>query len=546
VLSNAPISDSSTDRVRFGPFTLDVLARALTRGAERLALEPRAFDTLAYLVKHHQRVVGKDELISAVWGRVDASDQSVIQAVARVRRALAEHAEWIETRPRVGYRFTASLAPWQADPEPPAAPPRAARARRWPWFVAALLGAAVWISAWQWPSPAPLAASRSIELAPFRGSAEAPRGLAALLKESIQHYAPRGVELHVPSAEAAPNPRAFARLETRLEATVTGWQIDGELHRGRQSTPLPRVVEATVEGVLQRYAGRVATQLDPGVVRPDAPARLSHVQTRALALEARWQGDVATARALLLRIPERERQQPEIALEWAAVACAPDGARASCDALLAELNRRALPPALKVREALLRGRVQRERGRLDDADAALREAQTLLGAEGDGLLRASVLHTLGMVAFDRGAFDQARAHNAAAATVLLGLGERARYAALANNNGAIAAMQGDYEEALTTFEQARAAFAEFNMRGDEALALANLAEVQGVLGRKTLALRTAERAVALDPPALAAPRAQLALARAALDVGDSARATAALAQAEALAPESLRARGPTR
>ena len=57
--------------VSFEDFTLDVHRRELKRGARSIGLTPRAFDLLAYLVRNHERVVSKDELLDTVWdGRI--------------------------------------------------------------------------------------------------------------------------------------------------------------------------------------------------------------------------------------------------------------------------------------------------------------------------------------------------------------------------------------------------------------------------------------------------------------------------------------------
>ncbi|MGE0705347.1 MAG: transcriptional regulator, partial [Vicinamibacterales bacterium] len=49
-------------RFAFGPFTLDVGARQLFRDLELIPLTPRVFDTLWVLLRHHGRIVTKDEL----------------------------------------------------------------------------------------------------------------------------------------------------------------------------------------------------------------------------------------------------------------------------------------------------------------------------------------------------------------------------------------------------------------------------------------------------------------------------------------------------
>lgn len=92
----------------FGPFSLSPLARELRKDGLLITLSASAFDCLVYLVEHRERPVGKDELISAVWGRVDVSDSLVAQTIVRLRRILGDagsEQHSIKTIARVGYRW---------------------------------------------------------------------------------------------------------------------------------------------------------------------------------------------------------------------------------------------------------------------------------------------------------------------------------------------------------------------------------------------------------------------------------------------------------
>ena len=51
----------------FGPFGLDPAERLLLRGGQPVALTPKAFDLLVYLVERHGRLVEKQELMAALW-----------------------------------------------------------------------------------------------------------------------------------------------------------------------------------------------------------------------------------------------------------------------------------------------------------------------------------------------------------------------------------------------------------------------------------------------------------------------------------------------
>jgi DNA-binding winged helix-turn-helix (wHTH) protein/tetratricopeptide (TPR) repeat protein len=116
------------DRIfRFGPFEVDVRRRELRRNGAVLDVPAKAFDALVYLIDHRDRVVARDELISAVWGRSDISDNLLAQSVLRVRRALDDNGNaqtHVRTVTGTGYRWVGELedAASVIEPVPVAAP----------------------------------------------------------------------------------------------------------------------------------------------------------------------------------------------------------------------------------------------------------------------------------------------------------------------------------------------------------------------------------------------------------------------------------------
>ncbi len=96
----------------FGEYVLDVRRRELRRGGELRKLEPQVFDLLVYLVEHRDRVVGKDDLLQAVWGGRIVSDSALTARINAARRALGDDGErqrLIRTLPRKGVRFVAEI-----------------------------------------------------------------------------------------------------------------------------------------------------------------------------------------------------------------------------------------------------------------------------------------------------------------------------------------------------------------------------------------------------------------------------------------------------
>ncbi|HEV2863293.1 MAG TPA: winged helix-turn-helix domain-containing protein [Pyrinomonadaceae bacterium] len=96
----------------FKNFTLDLEARVLLRDGEPVPLTPKAFDTLALLVRRSGHVVGKDELLEEIWADAFVEESTIAQNVFTLRRALGQNHtdnQFIETVPKHGYRFIAEV-----------------------------------------------------------------------------------------------------------------------------------------------------------------------------------------------------------------------------------------------------------------------------------------------------------------------------------------------------------------------------------------------------------------------------------------------------
>ena len=92
---------------------LDPVLFELRRDGRRVPMEPQAFDVLAYLVSHRDRVVSKEELMDAVWGGRFVSETAVTSRIKQVRRALGDDGQaqrLIRTVHGRGYRFVAGPA----------------------------------------------------------------------------------------------------------------------------------------------------------------------------------------------------------------------------------------------------------------------------------------------------------------------------------------------------------------------------------------------------------------------------------------------------
>jgi DNA-binding winged helix-turn-helix (wHTH) protein len=95
-------------RVRFAGLELDDHRCELTRNGLPIAIEPRVFDLLAYLVRHRDRVVTKDELLDRLWPDRDVQEGALSICVHRARRLVEGEngPPMILTVARRGYRFS--------------------------------------------------------------------------------------------------------------------------------------------------------------------------------------------------------------------------------------------------------------------------------------------------------------------------------------------------------------------------------------------------------------------------------------------------------
>ncbi|MDU6325067.1 winged helix-turn-helix domain-containing tetratricopeptide repeat protein [Bradyrhizobium sp.] len=92
----------------FEDFCLDAERRELTRGSQLVAVGPKVFDLLLYLVRNRDQVVTRDDLLAAVWDGRIVSESTLTSHVNAVRRAVGDSGKeqrLIRTISRKGLRF---------------------------------------------------------------------------------------------------------------------------------------------------------------------------------------------------------------------------------------------------------------------------------------------------------------------------------------------------------------------------------------------------------------------------------------------------------
>lgn len=97
--------------ITFGPFTLDEVARQLSRGDDAIHLSPKAFDLLTLLVKRRPEAIAKSEILDTLWRDTFVSEGNLAVLVKEIRDALGDNAQrpvFIRTVQRFGYAFLAT------------------------------------------------------------------------------------------------------------------------------------------------------------------------------------------------------------------------------------------------------------------------------------------------------------------------------------------------------------------------------------------------------------------------------------------------------
>ena len=505
---------------RFADTTLDSATRELVRGTQRQLLPPRMFECLSWLIEHRDRAVGRDELLAAVWGQVDADANVLVQVIARLRRLVdADGADSaIRTVPRFGYRW---VVPTQIDSsdtperialvETTLPPPRAAAWQSLRWSALLLL---VMLFAIQ-PSPRPAvdAQARSLRalVLPARIDASADQawlrlGLMALAIERLrtagQAVVPadnvvaltRGLDLASGAAAIDANiaeawPHSGV-VQLSAQQRDGGWQVQAVLLREgtlalRSEASHGDVLEATrnATDALARLLGHA-----PATAPATAADNLLQIEAAALA------GHSDEAFALLERVDPAGRQNPEYRYQraWSEfLAGQLEQSAADFHDLLAQLSA-ADAPVLRARALNGLANVHYQRGDFAAQRAAADEAIALLQTEDAPVELGRALMGRAVAQVRQNATDAARRDFQLARVALESGGDRLGMARADLALGVVYKRQGRFGEARALFQGALLNLGALRDVHDELLACVHLLETH-------LQLLEPADALALEP-----------------------------------------------
>jgi DNA-binding winged helix-turn-helix (wHTH) protein/tetratricopeptide (TPR) repeat protein len=500
---------------RFGQFELDESKRELRdEDGHRIDTEPKAFELLLYLLKHRDRAVSKDELLTELWPRSIVTETALSRCVMKARRAVGDDSDRqsvIMTVHGHGYRFAAEVLA-ERGPEPelqqeesPAVETPAGRRARW-LAGAALALLAVIAGGLYLETRAPEPQAGTLAVLPVTNLVEDPElawvrvGLMSLMQRMLEDD---GVEVAserlVLNAigdtvlAAPPDAVLFEKIREQSGAGAvlhTTLDSQGGLHRlsavltrrdGRKlrrmivgdspaalAADMARVVAGILAGAATRPAGRFSkTSTDPFV---------NEMYGRALDLEL--QGRLADARELFRAAaglePELFWLRYEIALctrdlrEW-------DEAEHQFDQLYEEAKNGADDRAVIV-TLNSHGIMELNRNNYDAAEKLFEDALIAANGAGHAAERATVHINLALIARRHGDLEDAKRHNELALAAFAEAGEEPA-PTFDNNYAGLLAELGDLEMAQQYSERAIDGFRLLGQRRFEAPALNRLAKI---------------------------------------------------------------------
>src|SRR5262245_56309724 len=95
---------------------VEVASFRVSKAGRPLVLEPKAIETLIFLLERRGRLVEKDELLNGVWRDSFVTPNALTRIIAQLRRELGDdpkEARIIETVPTRGYRFITEVKQWE-------------------------------------------------------------------------------------------------------------------------------------------------------------------------------------------------------------------------------------------------------------------------------------------------------------------------------------------------------------------------------------------------------------------------------------------------
>ncbi|CAH9062180.1 hypothetical protein PSECIP111951_02640 [Pseudoalteromonas holothuriae] len=104
--------------LQFGDFQFDIALSRLTHAHAQVSLDPRQIALLTYFLQNPQRIINRDELQTHIWQGVIVTDNAINKLIANLRKALRDDAKepkYVQTVPKLGYRFVCDVTPIEVE-----------------------------------------------------------------------------------------------------------------------------------------------------------------------------------------------------------------------------------------------------------------------------------------------------------------------------------------------------------------------------------------------------------------------------------------------
>lgn len=263
-----------------------VLGHIVTPGTHEIRLgdtvtriEPKSMEVLVYLLDHAGQVATRDALQEAIWGDVIVGDDSLTNAIIKLRKAFGDDARdprLIATIPKKGYRLIAAVTP-----SPETSNPRRMRLGLLAGVVAAIILGVIWGA---WDRLDPVVANTPL---PDGRTRVAVAAFANLSGDPAQDYLVQGVQQSILTG-------------------LAGIPQIAALHAGENAA-----ADFRLEGSVQRLGDviRIDTRLletGSGIIL--ATARHERSFQDIMAVEAEIEAEIVTALALEIDLAQRTAQ----------------------------------------------------------------------------------------------------------------------------------------------------------------------------------------------------------------------------------------------
>jgi DNA-binding response OmpR family regulator len=101
-----PENQEAAERLTVGDMTLDISAKELSIGGEKISLTKTEFEILALLAQNPTRIFSREEIIDRLWKDAPYTTERTVDVhITRLRKKMGELASWVSSKAGYGYRF---------------------------------------------------------------------------------------------------------------------------------------------------------------------------------------------------------------------------------------------------------------------------------------------------------------------------------------------------------------------------------------------------------------------------------------------------------